>query len=189
MTEITLSPIDHNAVTERVRSNQAGAVCVFLGTVREMTSGRKTASLDYEEYPGMALKKMAEIEDEARRKWPIIEAALVHRVGHLELGEVSVVVAVSCPHREQSFEACKWLIDTLIACRDQFEAALDLGSLGIRTREYAVLTLHRPANVDDPATFRGLLRAIGEVQRELPVIFPVHPRTRHEVIPTRLGHG
>lgn len=113
MTEITLSPIDHNAVTERVRSNLAGAVCVFLGTVREMTGGRRTASLDYEEYPGMALKKMAELEAEARRKWPVIEAAIVHRIGHLELGEISVAVAVSCPHREESFEACKWLIDTL----------------------------------------------------------------------------
>ena len=61
----------------------------------------------------MALKKMAELEDEARRRWPVIELALVHRVGDLDLGEVSVVVAVSCPHRQQSFEACRWLIDTL----------------------------------------------------------------------------
>ena len=56
---------------------------------------------------------MAELEEEARRRWPVIELALVHRVGDLELGEVSVVVAVSCPHRNESFEACRWLIDTL----------------------------------------------------------------------------
>ena len=61
----------------------------------------------------MALKKLAELEDEARRRWPIIELALVHRVGDLDLGEVSVVVAVSWPHRDQAFEACRWLIDTL----------------------------------------------------------------------------
>jgi molybdopterin synthase catalytic subunit len=113
MIEITESPIDHAALTDRVRSNQAGAVCTFLGTVREMTGDRRTASLDYEAYPEMALKKMAELEAEARTRWPVIESAIVHRVGHLELGEISVVVAVSCPHRDQAFDACKWLIDTL----------------------------------------------------------------------------
>lgn len=113
MIEITASTIDHSAVTERVRNANAGAVCTFLGTVRELTGDRKTVSLRYEAYPEMALKKLAELEDEARRRWPIIEVALVHRVGDLGLGEVSVVVAVSCPHRHQAFEACRWLIDTL----------------------------------------------------------------------------
>ena len=113
MIEITQGPIDHAAVTDRVRSNRAGAVCSFLGTVREMTGDRRTASLDYEAYPEMALKTMANLEAEARARWPILEIALVHRVGHLELGEISVVVAVSCPHRDQAFDACRWLIDTL----------------------------------------------------------------------------
>lgn len=113
MIEITESPIDHAALTEFVRSNLAGAVCTFLGTVREMTGDRRTASLDYEAYPEMALAKLTELEAEARTRWAILEAALVHRVGHLELGEVSVVVAVSCPHRDQAFEACRWLIDRL----------------------------------------------------------------------------
>lgn len=113
MIEIIESPIDHAAVTERVRSNRAGAVCTFLGTVREITGGRRTVALSYEAYPEMALKKLAELEDEARRRWPVIELALVHRVGELDLGEVSVIVAVSCPHRADAFEACRWLIDTL----------------------------------------------------------------------------
>ena len=113
MIEITEAPIDHAALTERVRSNLAGAVCTFLGTVREMTGDRRTASLDYEAYPEMALRQMAELEEKARLRWPIQDVALVHRVGHLDLGEVSVVVAVSCPHRDQAFEACRWLIDTL----------------------------------------------------------------------------
>jgi molybdopterin synthase catalytic subunit len=112
MVEITEQPLDHAALTERVRHNNAGAVCTFLGTVREMTGERQTVLLDYEAYPDMALKKMAELEAEARRRWPVIEAAIVHRVGRLGLGEVSVVVAVSCPHRAASFEACRWLIDT-----------------------------------------------------------------------------
>ncbi len=115
MIEITEVPIDHSAVTESVRSNGAGAVCTFLGTVRELTGSRRTVSLDYEAYPEMALKKLAELEEEARRRWPIIELAIVHRVGNLDLGEVSVVVAVSCPHRQDAFEACRWLIDTLKA--------------------------------------------------------------------------
>lgn len=113
MVEIVEGPIDHAAATEKVRSNLAGAVCVFLGTVREMTAGRQTSSLDYEAYPDMALKKMAALEAEARERWPILECSIVHRVGHLDLGEVSVVVAVSTPHRHQAFDACHWLIDTL----------------------------------------------------------------------------
>jgi molybdopterin synthase catalytic subunit len=113
MIEITESPIDHAAVTERVRSNLAGAVCTFLGTVRELTGDRRTASLDYEAYPEMTQQKMAELEAEARRRWPVIDVALIHRVGHLDPGEISVVVAVSCPHRDHAFEACRWLIDTL----------------------------------------------------------------------------
>lgn len=113
MVEITEGPIDFAAVTESVRSDLAGAVCLFLGTVREMTGERRTSSLEYEAYPVMARKKLEELEAEARRRWPILEAALVHRVGHLDLGEVSVAVAVSTPHRGQSFEACRWLIDTL----------------------------------------------------------------------------
>jgi molybdopterin synthase catalytic subunit len=112
MIEITNSWIDHTALTERVRSNRAGAVCTFLGTVRELTGERQTLRLDYEAYPEMALKKMAELEHDARARWPIIDVAIVHRVGRLELGEISVAVAVSCPHRQQAFEACRWLIDT-----------------------------------------------------------------------------
>lgn len=111
MVEITREIIDYATLTERVRANGAGAVVTFLGTVRELTDGKRTASLEYEAYPEMAERKMREIEAEARERWPIIEAALVHRVGHLELGEVSVAIAVSCPHREQAFEACRYLID------------------------------------------------------------------------------
>ena len=113
MIEITEAPIDHAELTEHVRSQQAGAVCTFLGTVREMTGTKQTLSLDYEAYPEMALRKLADLEEEARARWPIIDLAVVHRVGHLDLGEISVVVAVSCPHRNEAFEACRWLIDAL----------------------------------------------------------------------------
>jgi molybdopterin synthase catalytic subunit len=113
MIEITPDPIDHASITDRVRSNRAGAVCSFLGTVREMTGDRRTVALDYEAYPGMALKTLGDLEAQARARWPILELAMVHRIGHLGLGEISVVVAVSCPHRQEAFEACRWLIDTL----------------------------------------------------------------------------
>ncbi len=113
MVEITDTTIDYTTLTERARSPYAGAVCLFLGTVREITGDRRTTSLDYEAYPVMAQKKLAELEAEARQRWPIIEAVIVHRVGHHDLGEISVAIAVSTPHRKDAFEACKWLMDTI----------------------------------------------------------------------------
>lgn len=110
---IIREPIDHTAVTDSVRSNLAGAVCSFLGTVRELTGGKQTSSLEYEAYPEMALIKLQELAEEARTRWPIIGLAVVHRVGPLELGEIAVVVAVSCPHRKAAFEACWWMMDTI----------------------------------------------------------------------------
>jgi molybdopterin synthase catalytic subunit len=111
--ELTHAPIDYAALTESVRSPQAGAVVLFLGTVREMTSGRRTLALDYEAYAPMAEAKMQELIERARKQWPIDRAAIVHRLGHLDLGEISVAVAVSCPHRQQAFEAGEFLIDEL----------------------------------------------------------------------------
>src|SRR5207249_886477 len=92
-----------------------GAVVLFLGTVRELTNGRRTSALDYDAYPEMAEIKLRELEQQARDRWPIDRVAMVHRLGHLELGEVSVAVAVSCPHRHQAFDAARFLIDELKA--------------------------------------------------------------------------
>jgi molybdopterin synthase catalytic subunit len=113
MIELTDAPIAYEALTERVRSNRAGAVCLFLGTVRELTGDRQTEFLVYEAYPRMAEAKLAELEAEARRRWPLVEVGIIHRVGRLELGELAVAVAVSAPHRREAFEACAWLMDTL----------------------------------------------------------------------------
>jgi molybdopterin synthase catalytic subunit len=113
MIQLTLEPIDHSALTEQVRRDDCGAVLTFLGTVRDLTDGRVTIALDYEAYPAMAEKKMAEIERVARERWPVGEMVLVHRLGHLDVGEVSVAVAVSCPHRAQAFEVCRFAIDRL----------------------------------------------------------------------------
>ncbi len=113
MVQLTKERIDYSALTERVRRNDCGAVVTFLGTVRELTGGWVTVALEYEAYPGMAEKKMTEIERETRARWPVGDMMMVHRLGHLELGEVSVAVAVSCPHRGQAFEACHYAIDKL----------------------------------------------------------------------------
>jgi molybdopterin synthase catalytic subunit len=113
MIQLTMEPIDYGALTEQVRRADCGAVVVFLGTVRDLTDGRVTVALDYEAYPTMAEKKMAEIEGETRKRWPVGEMAMVHRLGHLDVGEISVAVAVSCPHRAQAFEACHFAIDRL----------------------------------------------------------------------------
>jgi molybdopterin synthase catalytic subunit len=113
MVHLTTSVIDYTALTERVRRPGCGAVVTFLGTVRDLTDGRVTVALDYEAYPGMAEKKMAEIEQETRERWPVGDICLVHRLGHLDVGAVSVAVAVSCPHRGQAFEACRYAIDRL----------------------------------------------------------------------------
>jgi molybdopterin synthase catalytic subunit len=110
---LTHNVIDYHALTEQVRRPDCGAVVTFLGTVRDLTDGRVTVALDYEAYPGMAEKKMAEIEQETRLRWPVGEMAIIHRLGHLEVGDVSVAVAVSCPHRAQAFEACRHAIDRL----------------------------------------------------------------------------
>ncbi len=113
MIRLTTDAIDHAALTEQVRRPDCGGVVLFLGTVRDLTDGRTTVALDYEAYLAMAEKKLAEIEQEARRRWPIGEIALVHRLGRLGVSEVSVAVAVSCPHRAEAFEACRYAIDRL----------------------------------------------------------------------------
>jgi molybdopterin synthase catalytic subunit len=110
---LTNSPIDASAVLADVASHEAGAVVLFLGTTREFTHGRRTASLDYECYPEMAEKKLAELEAEARRRWPLTGCSIVHRLGHLELTESSIAIAVSSPHRRDAFAAGQWLIDTI----------------------------------------------------------------------------
>jgi len=113
MIKLTHERIDTAAVLSEVGSAEAGAVVLFLGTTRQFTRGRETSHLDYECYPEMARSKLEELEAEARRRWPILHCSLVHRLGRLELGEASVAVAVSTAHRQDAFEAGKWLIDTL----------------------------------------------------------------------------
>ena len=113
MIKLTDNVIDTAAVLQSAQSPAAGAVVLFLGTVRRRTDHRETESLEYECYPEMAEKKLAELEAESRQRWPLIECAVVHRLGHLAVGETSVAIAVSAAHRRAAFEAGGWLIDRI----------------------------------------------------------------------------
>lgn len=113
MIDITDQTIDTQQVLDHVRSTRAGAIVLFLGTAREFTDRRRTLSLHYECYPEMAAKELQALEDEARQRWALVATCIVHRVGHVELGEISVAIAVSAAHRQAAFEAGQWLIDRL----------------------------------------------------------------------------
>jgi molybdopterin synthase catalytic subunit len=106
-------PLDASAIGERIRGDADGALVLFEGIVREQSRGKQVRSLVYEAYGSMAQRQMELLADQARGKWPISDLAMVHRVGTLRVGEVSVVIAVSAAHREEAFAACKWLIDEL----------------------------------------------------------------------------
>jgi molybdopterin synthase catalytic subunit len=113
MIQLTSHPIDTAALVDHVRHPEAGAVVMFLGTTRELTGGRQTVALDYEAYHEMAERRLRELEAEARRRWPVIECMVVHRLGRVPPTETSVAIAVSTPHRADAFAAGQWLIDSL----------------------------------------------------------------------------
>jgi len=110
---LTRMPIDDATLTQQVRRPGCGAVVTFLGTVRDITGERVTVALDYDAYAGMAESKLAEIEADVRARWPVGDVAMVHRLGRLEVGDISVAVAVSAPHRVDAFDACRHAIDRL----------------------------------------------------------------------------
>lgn len=113
MIKITEKHIDVQKVIDTVSSLAAGAVNVFVGTVRNNAKGKNVVWLEYEAYETMAVAEIRKIIDEASHRWPLLGWAVSHRIGTLKPGEVSVVVAVSTPHRKDSFEACQFIIDTL----------------------------------------------------------------------------
>lgn len=111
--QIVRSPIRIEDLTNQLRRPEDGAIVIFDGTVRNNTSGRKTLYLEYDGYEPMALKKMKEIGAEIRKRWPINHVCIVHRLGRLEIGEASVIIAVTSAHRKIAFEACQHAINTL----------------------------------------------------------------------------
>jgi molybdopterin synthase catalytic subunit len=113
MIKITEKPIDVQKVIDTASSLGAGAVNIFIGTVRNTAHGKNVVWLEYEAYESMAVAEIRKIIDEASHRWPLLGWAVSHRVGTLKPTEVSVVVAVSAPHRRESFEACQFIIDSL----------------------------------------------------------------------------
>ncbi len=100
--ELTEQPINYAVLVEGVRSHLAAPSCCFWGRSANMTAGKQTASLDYEAYSEMAIRQLHGLIDEAETRWPVQKAGVIHRLGHLELGDIAVAVAVSCPHRTRS---------------------------------------------------------------------------------------
>lgn len=113
--DLLTSPMDVARATEFVSAANAGGIDIFLGTTRSeiSASGHELLALDYQAYESMARRQLKELADGAREKWPVIRLVILHRLGRVPVGEASVLIAVSTPHRAEAFEACRWIIDQL----------------------------------------------------------------------------
>lgn len=111
--QLVREPIDPSTLIGHVRAPEDGAIVTFDGFVRNQSDNRRTLYLDYEAYEPMALAKMREIAGQLHQKYRIHRVAIVHRLGRLEIGDTSVFIAVSAPHRAAAFDACRFAIDTL----------------------------------------------------------------------------
>ena len=113
MIHITKDILDPDVITDKVRNPSAGAIISFLGSTRNVTSDRKVLYLEYEAYEPMARKELAAVADERHERWPLHGVAISHRLGRREIGEISLVVAVSSQHRPDAFAACEYSIDRI----------------------------------------------------------------------------
>jgi len=111
--EVTTAPLDARRVEHAVAHPGAGALCTFTGVVRDNSRGRSVTHLEYEAFEAMAVAEMRRIADEIGERWPEARVAMAHRTGRLEIGDPSVVVSTSAPHRAEAIAACKWGIDRL----------------------------------------------------------------------------
>ncbi|HVI21714.1 MAG TPA: molybdenum cofactor biosynthesis protein MoaE [Bacillus sp. (in: firmicutes)] len=111
--EISQEPINTQSVIDKVVQREAGAITTFIGTVRELTHGKKTLYLVYESYEPMAVKKLEQVGQEIEEKWSGSKVAITHRVGKLDITDIAVVIAVSTPHRADSYEANRYAIERI----------------------------------------------------------------------------
>ena len=128
--ELTRDVIDTQQITDALKQGSDGAVTIFDGIVRNNTRGRRT--LDYTAHESMALTEMQKLADESVSRFGVRDVALVHRLGKLEIGETSILIAAASAHRGVTFDACRWLIDTLkktvpIYKREIFEDGAEWG--------------------------------------------------------------
>ncbi len=113
MISIVHHSINIQEVIASVIDSSAGGIDVFIGTTRDNAKGKRVLRLEYEAYEPMALKTMHQIVEETQARWSVVKISLVHRIGRVDIGEASVVIAVSAAHRSEAFEACRYLIDRL----------------------------------------------------------------------------
>ncbi len=116
MIELTKKKLDSSDIAkiyDEVRTVSAGAVLIFAGTVRDYTDNKKVLSIEYECYEKMASVQLEKIAENARKRWNISMVRVVHRYGKLELGDISVIIAVSAAHRKEAYEASRFIIDTI----------------------------------------------------------------------------
>ncbi len=113
MVTLTTEPIEVTTALTYLQSEQAGAIDLFLGVVRDNTQERPVDRLEYEAYDRMAISEMQKIADEAQQQWPILRYAIIHRKGTLQIGEMAVLIGVATAHRADAFEACRYIIDTI----------------------------------------------------------------------------
>lgn len=113
MTAITTAPLEQDALVRALDTTGIGAVAVFLGLVRDHNKGRKVLYLDYEAYEPLALRGLEVILAEAREKWPTVRLAIHHRIGRMEIGDASVVIAAASPHRPDAFSASRYAIERI----------------------------------------------------------------------------
>jgi molybdopterin synthase catalytic subunit len=150
MLEITEEPISLAEVAQAVMHPSAGAVATFAGTTRDSNSGRTVLRLEYEAYPEMAVAEFAKIEARIRERWEVISVAIVHRTGVVPIGQISVAIAVSAPHRRDAIEACHFAIDELKLCapiwkKEHYEGGeVWIGSLADCAHESADSCRHEP---------------------------------------------
>ncbi len=110
---VTPEPLDPRRLYEAVRADESGAVVLFHGVARNESEGRRVVALEYDAYPSMAERKLREVAGDVRARWPVTGIAVHHRTGRLAIGEASLLVAVSSPHRREAFEACHYAVDRI----------------------------------------------------------------------------
>lgn len=111
--QVTSETLDPQRLVDAVRKDESGAVALFYGVARNQSEGRRVCALEYDAYPSLAEKKLREVADEVRARWPITGIGVLHRTGRLAIGETSLLVAISAAHRQEAFEACRYAVDRI----------------------------------------------------------------------------
>lgn len=113
MIELSSEPLSLDRCVAAASASGAGGLVTFVGKVRDFSEGKRIRYLEYEAYQEMAMPKLEQVASETRAQWPVHGIAIQHRLGTLQIGDDAVIIAVSCPHRAEAFEACLYAIDRL----------------------------------------------------------------------------